>query len=91
MLMRTALVAALCAGPVAAQQCAPRSDFEVELADRFGEIRQTAALGSVGQLIEVWVNLETRTWTATLTDQNGLTCIVSYGTNWQMTPQGEPA
>lgn len=59
------------------------------LSERYGEVRQTMAHDGGGNLIEQWANPETGTWTATLTTQGGISCIVAAGENWRLAPQGD--
>ena len=86
------------AHPAAAQpkMCGQTAAFESELAEKYGETRQTA--GIVGleksdELLVVYASEETGTWTVLLTRANGTSCVVSSGRNWTdvspLGPQGD--
>jgi len=42
-----------------------------------------AGVSDDGQLIEVLVNAETRTWTIVFSSGNGLSCSLATGDDWQ--------
>ena len=86
---REKLAALLCfaamifgAGPAAPQSsgnCAMRHQVIARLASTYGETRQSVGLGANNQVVEVFASLETGTWTITVTNPNGLTCLVASG------------
>lgn len=78
-----AAVAALFAVPAFAQQqsCFPREAVEQSLADKYGESQRFRGLSSDGRAAEVWLNEESGTWTFTLTDPRGVTCLSADGEN----------
>ena len=41
--------------------------------------RQSIGLGDNNQVVEVFASTETGTWTITVTNPNGLTCLVASG------------
>ena len=49
------------------------------LASAYGETRQSIGLGENNQIVEVFASAETGTWTITVTNPNGLTCLVASG------------
>jgi hypothetical protein len=51
-------------------------------------MRVSVALDADSNLIEVWVNPETRHWSATMTKPDGTTCFVSYGYDYEAVPIG---
>jgi hypothetical protein len=77
-----ALVCALAASPVAAQQCADRQTVVDHLGgERFNEA-PTGRGVSNGHMVEVWVSA-TGTWTVVVTSANGQTCMVASGHAWE--------
>ncbi|SHI86700.1 hypothetical protein [Wenxinia saemankumensis] len=76
-------LASLAAPPALAQSpgpaCAPHRIVVERLADRFGESRQSIALGSDNTVVEVFASLESGTWTITVTRPGGPTCLVASG------------
>ncbi len=63
----------------AQQQCADRALVIERLADRYGESRQSIGLGANNSVIEVFASDETGTWTITVTNPAGMTCLVASG------------
>lgn len=63
----------------AQQQCADRALVIEHLADTYGESRQSIGLGTNNSVIEVFASEETGTWTITVTNPSGLTCLVASG------------
>ncbi len=75
-----------CAAPANAQAaCGPHDALVSELTDgQWQEARIAVALfdDGAGSIIEFFVNAETGTWTAIITNPNGQACIVGAGTDW---------
>jgi hypothetical protein len=70
------------AAPAVAQSsgnCAMRSHVIERLAAAYGETRQSIGLGANNQVVEVFASRETGTWTITVTNPNGLTCLIASG------------
>ncbi len=63
----------------AQQQCADRALVVERLADTYGESRQSIGLGANNSVIEVFASDETGTWTITVTNPAGVTCLVASG------------
>ena len=91
------VMAALIAAPTLAEAaaCAARPVVVKRLAETFGEGRVTAGLGGGGVIIETWANLETGSWTITITRPTGITCLVADGSAFVLTadpapPEGDP-
>lgn len=61
------------------QNCAPRDFILQQLADRFGEERQSVGLGSNNTLVEVFASSKTGTWSVLATRANGVTCLIASG------------
>ena len=85
-------------GPAVAQSsgnCAMRSHVIERLAAAFGETRQSIGLGANNQVVEVFASLETGTWTITVTNPNGLTCLIASGQAYETLDEkvaaGDPA
>lgn len=63
--------------------CADHAAVVDRLADRYGETRQSIALGANNTVIETFASAETGTWTLTVTTPGGPTCLVAAGEAWQ--------
>lgn len=85
---------ALClsALPATAQSgnCAAHEQVVQLLADRWGESRQSIALSSQGAVVEVFASEETGTWTITMTNPGGPTCLVASGQAYQEVAEALP-
>lgn len=66
--------------------CGPRDAAVALFWERYGEAPQTLALAANGMLFEVFANLETGSWTATLTDAHGKTCLLASGSSYSPVP-----
>ncbi len=78
------------------RQCAERRAVVAELADKYGEQRQSIGLTSDQGLVEVFASARTGTWTITVTLANGMTCLVAAGESYERiteapVPGGSPA
>lgn len=78
---------------VAAQNrnCGPREAVVTRLAEGYGETRQSMGLGSNNAVIEVFASDETGSWTITVTQANGLTCLVASGQGFEELAEALPA
>ncbi|WP_439137570.1 hypothetical protein [Roseicyclus sp.] len=88
-----AALAALFAAPVLAQQhrnCAPRAVVIERLADGYGESRQAIGLGGEGAVVELFASRDTGTWTITVTNVHGLTCLVASGQAFEALAESPP-
>lgn len=65
------------------RNCAPHDAVVERLADRYNESRQVLAMNGSNLVMEVFASEESGTWTITLTQSSGLTCIVAAGENYQ--------
>ncbi len=74
-------VVVLTAAGVQAQprNCAPRDQVVTRLAAAYGETRHAVGLGAGGRMIEVFASGASGSWTITVTDPAGLTCLVASG------------
>lgn len=87
------LPAACCAffaNEAAAANCAPRDVVVEQLAERFGESRQSMGLGSNNAVVEVFASRETGTWTITVTSVQGMTCLVASGQAFEALHEAPP-
>lgn len=80
-----ALVAGLMAAPVYAQprNCGPHQAVVERLASQYGESRQSIGLGANNAVVEVFANEETGSWTITVTQPTGLSCLVAAGQSYE--------
>lgn len=81
--------------PQSSGNCAMRSHVIERLAAAYGETRQSIGLGANNQVVEVFASRETGTWTITVTNPNGLTCLVASGQAYEALDEevaaGDPA
>ncbi len=67
---------------VAAQNprnCGAREAVVAQLAEGYGEVRQSMGIGANNAVVEVFASDETGTWTITVTQTSGMTCLVASG------------
>lgn len=72
-----------------AAACAQHGTMTENLDDRYGETKQAAGLAGQ-QVMEVYSNPETGTWTVLMVNASGLACMVAAGTVWLTFEQFEP-
>ncbi len=77
--------ALLGAYPAQAQNvtCAEHAQVVARLADHYGESRQSIGLARNNTLVEVFASRVTGSWTITVTQPGGLTCLVAAGQAYQ--------
>lgn len=77
---------------IAAQgrNCGSRDAVVTRLADGYGETRQSMGLGTNNAVIEVFASDETGSWTITVTQANGLTCLVASGQGYEQLADALP-
>ncbi len=61
------------------QACAMRDDVVSHLDAKFGEHRSSLMLDAQGNLLEMFSNHETGSWTLTVTLPGGPTCVMNSG------------
>lgn len=61
------------------RNCAPRQVVVDRLAEGFSETRQSIGMGTNSAIVETFANLDTGTWTITVTLPSGVTCLVASG------------
>lgn len=81
--------------PAGAQSrnCAERERVVERLSDTYGESRQSIGLAANNQVMEVFANLESGSWTVTVTLPSGITCLIASGMAFEdveetLTPTG---
>jgi hypothetical protein len=65
------------------RNCAPRERLVEQLANLYGETRQAIGLAASNQVVEVFASLETGTWTITVTQASGESCMVAAGEGFE--------
>nr|WP_072779652.1 hypothetical protein [Marivita hallyeonensis] len=63
--------------------CAPREQVIERLASAYGETRQSVGLAQNNTVVEVFASTETGTWTITITNARGLTCLAASGQSYE--------
>ncbi len=78
-------LSALATLPASAQQrnCAPHDVVVERLADGYGESRQSMGIAANNTVVEVFASASTGTWTITVTQAGGPTCLVASGEGFQ--------
>jgi hypothetical protein len=61
------------------RNCADHAMVVERLASGYGETRQSIGLGADNTVVEVFASLDTGTWTITVTQAGGPTCLVASG------------
>jgi len=88
------VIAALFATTASAQQqtpkCTERANAVEALTERYGEAPYLMMLEARG-ILEVWGNPETRTWSLTVTNAQGITCLVANGGAFEVMSGDLPA
>jgi hypothetical protein len=63
--------------------CAPHAVVMERLADGFGESRQSIGMTGDGAVVEVFASIATGSWTITVTQPGGPTCLVASGWHFE--------
>jgi hypothetical protein len=74
-----------------APQCGPREQVLSVLATKFNETRRSIGLAANAQVIEIFANAESGTWTITVSLPDGATCLVASGSNFETLSEELPA
>jgi hypothetical protein len=75
----------------AAPQCAPREQVLPVLQQKYGETRHGIGLAGTSQVMEIFSNPETGTWTITATMPDGVMCLVASGDHFETVAENLPA
>ena len=67
------------------RNCAERERVVERLSSTYGESRQTIGLAPNNSVVEMFASLETGTWTITVTNPAGVTCLVASGQAFEAT------
>lgn len=67
---------------MAQQQCGPRAELADVLADRYGETAQAMGISAAGNLVDIFANEDTGTWTIVATGPEGVSCSLADGDSW---------
>jgi len=85
-LLTATVIVSLSAVPVLAQsECASRESAERQLQSNHGEGLVMYGVTSSGAVMQIWVNRQTGTWTAVITDGN-ISCIATHGADAELLP-----
>ena len=68
------------------RNCAERATVVERLSSTYGEVRQSIGLAPNNSVVEVFASAETGTWTITVTNPAGVTCLVASGQAFEVTP-----
>jgi hypothetical protein len=74
----------------AQQNCATRDLVIERLASAYGETRQSIGLAQNNTMVEVFASTATGTWTITVTNAAGLTCLVASGQAFERLTESLP-
>ena len=86
-----ALIAALVATPVAAQEnCAPWEEVTQRLRMAYGEVPQVGGVAA-GSMLAWFANPQTGSWTVVGIGSDGIACVLAAGTGYKVFVQGDPA
>lgn len=75
----------------ATPQCAPRDQILPVLQQKYGETRLGLGLAANVQIIEIFTNPETGTWTITASQPDGVMCLVASGDHFEAVTESLPA
>jgi hypothetical protein len=65
-------------------QCSEHGAMTRMLAENWGESRQSIALDAADSMVELFASSETGTWTLTVTEPGGPTCMIASGHAFEM-------
>lgn len=74
----------------AQQNCAARDLVIERLANTYGETRQSIGLAQNNTMVEVFASTTTGSWTITITNASGLTCLVASGQAFERLEESLP-
>jgi len=72
------------------RSCATHGQVVERLAEGYGETRQSIGMSADNTVVEVFASLETGSWTITVTQAGGPTCIVASGVAFQTLAEALP-
>jgi len=71
------------------QKCAPRDVMIDQLTGKYAEKLQGHGLGSETAFVEFWANRESGSWSVTVTNPAGISCLVASGRHYEAVNQDE--
>jgi hypothetical protein len=74
----------------AQQNCAARDTVIQRLASAYGETRRSIGLAQNNTMVEVFASSTTGTWTITVTNTAGRTCLVASGQAFEQLAEALP-
>lgn len=72
-------------------QCAPRAEVVQALGQKYGEARRAMGIAGQSNVMEMFSNAATGTWTITATAPNGLMCLIASGSHLEFVTDPAPA
>lgn len=79
-----ALVALVAASPASAQmQCGGYADAVAHLSSEYGESLAVRGMDGAGDVVEMFANPDTGTWTALIVRPDGTACMVAAGGDFE--------
>ena len=75
----------------AAPQCAPRDGVLTALTQKYGETRRGIGLAGTEQVMELFANADSGSWTITVTLPDGMMCLVATGQAFESLTEALPA
>lgn len=83
-MLKLALVLALIGSPAVAQmQCGGYADAAAHLATEFGEALTVQGIDGAGNVVAMFANPDTGTWTAFIVYPDGTACMVAAGGDFE--------
>jgi hypothetical protein len=89
-LLTCALILFASTASAQSRNCADHAMVVERLASGYGETRQSIGLGADNTVVEVFASLDTGTWTITVTQAGGPTCLVASGAAFQALTEAFP-
>lgn len=68
----------------AQSSCSPREQALDFLSETYGEARQSLSLDQNNNLLEMFANRDSGSWTILITTTDGIACILAYGFSYEM-------
>ncbi len=67
------------------RNCGSRDQVVERLAEKFGETQRSIGLGANNSMVELFASDRTGSWTITMTNAHGVTCLVASGMAFETT------
>ena len=67
--------------------CGPRALVVERLAEKYGEHAHALGLDTNNGMVEVYANMDSGSWTITVTSAQGLTCLMARGQSFEALQQ----